>query len=132
MFDSIGSPRQGPVRSDSKPRAEHVGARSLLEDAVYDPAGRRIGEVEEMILDIRTGCVRYVVLAFGGFLGIGRKHVAVPWSALTPDLDSRRCVLNVAAMHLMAVSVVNEDPWLQRLDPSRRINIAMQMSSTGS
>ncbi len=90
-----------------------------MEDAVYDPSGRRIGEVEEMILDVRTGCVRYVVLAFGGFLGIGRKRVAVPWSALTPDLDSQRCVLDVAVMHLMAVPVVNEDPWLQRLDRFR-------------
>lgn len=119
MFDSIGWPRQRTVRSNSTPRAEHVGARSLLEDPVYDPAGRRIGEVEEMILDIRTGCVRYVVLASGGFLGIGRKRVAVPWSAFTPDLDAKRCVVNVAAMHLMAVPVSDEDPWLQRYGPSR-------------
>lgn len=98
MFDSIGSPRQWPVRSDSKPRAEHARARSLIEDDGYDPGGRRMGEVEEMILDIRTGCVRCVVLAMGGLPGSGRKQVAVPWSALTPDLDYQRRTLNATAM----------------------------------
>ena len=107
------------MRFDPKPRAEQVGTRSLIQDDVYDAEGKRIGEVEEMILDIRTGCVRYVVLSVGGFLGIGCKRVAVPWSALTPDLDSQRCVLKVAAMRLMAVPVFDEDPWLQRCDPSR-------------
>lgn len=119
MFDSIKSTRQRPVRFDPEPRAEQVGARSLIQYDVYDPGGKRIGEVEEMALDIRTGCVRYVVLSVGGFLGIGRKRVAVPWSALTPDLDSQRCVLKVAAMQLMAVPVFDEDPWQQRYDPSR-------------
>ncbi|MEO8848169.1 MAG: PRC-barrel domain-containing protein [Casimicrobiaceae bacterium] len=119
MFDSGGRASQRLVTFDAKPRAQHVGASSLIEDDVYDPTGKRMGEVEEIILDIRTGCARYVVLSFGGFMGIGRKHVAVPWSALTPDLDYHRCVLDVAALYLMSVPVVNEDPWLQRYDPSQ-------------
>lgn len=119
---SIQSSSKRPMTVDAETRATQVGARSLIKDDVYDLGGERVGKVEEMILDIHTGCVRYVVVSFGGFLGFGRKHVAVPWSALTPDLDYQRCVVNVMAMQLMAVPVFDEDPWLQRYDPSRTID----------
>lgn len=123
MFGSVSRTGQRPVRLDGEPRAEHVGTTSLIEDDVYDSGGKCLGEVEEVILDIRTGCVRYVVLALGGFLGIGRQRVAVPWSALTFDLDYQRCALNVTEMQLMAVPVFDEDLWLQRYQPARRTEI---------
>lgn len=101
-----------PVRIGVKRRAPHVTARSLMRDEVYDDAGRRVGEIDEIIIDARSGCVRYVVLSAGGFLGIGRKRFAVPWQALTPDLDYHRCVLDAARTSLMAIPVVDDDPWL--------------------
>jgi sporulation protein YlmC with PRC-barrel domain len=102
-----------PVRIDAKSRAPHVAVTSLIQNDVFDDTGRRVGEIEEIILDARTGCARYVVLRFGGFLGIGRKRFAVPWWALTPNLDYRRFVLDVARMSLMAVPVLDDDSWLQ-------------------
>ena len=104
------------VSVDSTTNACLVGTTSLIEDDVYDAAGKFLGEIEEIVLDVRTGCVRYAVLALGGFLGIGRKRFAVPWRALTPDADYRRCIVNVALMQLMAVPVPQDDPWLQRVD----------------
>jgi len=95
-----------------------VGTTSLIEDDVYDAAGKFLGEIEEIVLDVRTGCVRYAVLAVGGFLGLGRKRFAVPWSALTPDADYQRCIVDVTLMRLMAVPVPKNDPWLQRADPT--------------
>ncbi len=118
MFDRIRRARKSSLRSAINPRVAHVGASSLMEDRVYDAAGKSLGEIEEIILDTGTGCVRYVVLALGGFLGIGRKRFAVPWSALTPDLNHQRCVLDVAQIGLVAVPVSDDDPWLQRTDPT--------------
>ena len=103
---------------DSKKNARLLGTTSLIEDDVYDAAGKFMGEIEEIVLDVRTGCVRYAVLALGGFLGIGQKRYAVPWSALTPDADYRRCIVDVALMQLMAVPVPQDDPWLQRTGPT--------------
>ncbi|MDE2464980.1 MAG: PRC-barrel domain-containing protein, partial [Alphaproteobacteria bacterium] len=37
----------------------------------------------------------YAVLSFGGFLSMGEKLFAVPWSALTLDLNNKRFVLHV-------------------------------------
>ena len=43
-----------------------------------------------------------------------RRRLAVPWSALIPDADYRRCVIDVAQMRLTAVQVPDADPWLRR------------------
>ena len=118
MFDTTGSASNSSMRVDSNPRAAQVGVMSLMDDKVCDAEGTCLGRIEEMILDTRTGCVRYVVLTLGGFLGIGRKRFAVPWSALTPDLKYRRCVLDAAKMKLMAVPVFEDDPWLRRTGPT--------------
>lgn len=95
-----------------------LGTRSLIEDDVYDAGGTFLGGIEDVLIDARTGCIRYVVLVLGGFLGIGRKRIAVPWSALTPNAEYRRCVVDVTLMNLMALPVSQDDPWLRRTLPA--------------
>jgi hypothetical protein len=73
-----------------------------------------VGTLEEIVIDTRTGCVRHAVLAAGGILGIGRKRIAIPWSALNPDANYRRCVVDITQMQLTAIQVPDDDPWLQR------------------
>lgn len=49
---------------------------------VQNASGEDIGDVRDLIFD-RTGRISTVVIGVGGFLGIGEKHIAVPFSALT-------------------------------------------------
>lgn len=96
-----------------------LGVTSLVDNHVYNAEGKRLGKLEEIVIDTRTGCVRHAVLTVGGFLGFGRRRLAVPWSTLTPDADYRRCVVDVTQMQLMAVQVPDDDPWLQRHSPTQ-------------
>ena len=108
-----------PSSLDASTSACLLGMTSLVANSVYDAEGALVGKLEEIVIDTRTGCVRHVVLAVGGILGIGRRRLAVPWSALTPDANYRRCVVNVTQMQLTAVRVPDDDPWLQRGNPAQ-------------
>jgi hypothetical protein len=50
--------------------------------AVYNPAGERIGHIDDLSIDKVSGQVRYALLAFGGFLGIGETFHPLPWPVL--------------------------------------------------
>ena len=50
---------------------------------VYRSNGERIGRIENVMIDKRSGRVAYAVLSFGGFLGVGEDHYPLPWSLLT-------------------------------------------------
>jgi sporulation protein YlmC with PRC-barrel domain len=46
--------------------------------AVENRDGQHVGQVQDFIIDVHSGEVRYVVISFGGWLGLGRKLRAVP------------------------------------------------------
>jgi hypothetical protein len=47
--------------------------------------GEKIGTIERLMIDKLGGNVAYAVLSFGGFLGIGHKHLPIPWTRLKYD-----------------------------------------------
>lgn len=53
------------------------------------------------------GRIRYAVVGFGGFLGIGEQHVAVPWDAMTYDPQQRAFILDVDRATLEGAPVFN-------------------------
>jgi len=60
-------------------------ASSIIGDKVHNAKGEHMGKIEEIMLDITTGKIEYVVIEFGGFLTIGEKYFAIPFSLLTVD-----------------------------------------------
>ena len=50
--------------------------------AVRRPSGEKIGTIQRVMIDKISGQVAYAVLSFGGILGLGKKHLPIPWSRL--------------------------------------------------
>ena len=48
---------------------------------VYDNRDNKIGDVNDLLLD-KSGKISAVIVGVGGFLGVGEKNVAVPFSSL--------------------------------------------------
>lgn len=48
---------------------------------VYDPSDKKIGEISDVLVD-KDGKVGAFIVSVGGFLGVGEKHVAVPFNAV--------------------------------------------------
>lgn len=59
-----------------------ISASRVKGTTIYDTAGESIGHVEDVILDKMSDKILFAVLGFGGFLGVGEKYHAVPWSLL--------------------------------------------------
>ena len=52
---------------------------------VVNLAGERIGHIDDLSIDKVSGEVRYALLSFGGFLGIGERFHPLPWTVLKYD-----------------------------------------------
>ena len=94
-----------------------MGADTLIGDDVYNAAGENLGDIKEIMLDIHTGKVAYAVLSFGGFLGLGEKLFAVPWSALTLDTENKGFVLRASKEQLESAPGFDKDHWPDMTDP---------------
>jgi len=57
-----------------------IGSDKVEGTAVYGSDEKRIGSVDRIMIDKRSGKVAYAVLSYGGFLGIGDDHYPTPWS----------------------------------------------------
>jgi sporulation protein YlmC with PRC-barrel domain len=55
--------------------------------AVYNASGEKLGSIDDLMIDKRSGNVRYAVLEFGGFLGMGTDRYPIPWSVLKYSND---------------------------------------------
>ena len=79
-----------------QPPGEWLG-RVFVGSDVLNGAGERVGDVNDLVFD-RTGRITTVVLGVGGFLGMGEKNVAVPFSALTYDVGKDNARIIVVAL----------------------------------
>jgi sporulation protein YlmC with PRC-barrel domain len=94
-----------------------LSASSLIGDTVRNGAGEKLGEAKELMIDLPTGRIAYAVLSFGGFLGVGDKLFAVPWSALALDEENRQLVLDVSKEVLEAAPGFDKNNWPDMADP---------------
>jgi sporulation protein YlmC with PRC-barrel domain len=88
-----------------------LSASTLKDEKVVNPAGDDLGNIEDYMIDLDNGRIAYCVLSFGGFLGMGDKLFAVPWSALTLDTVNKRFILNIDRERLKDAPGFDKDNW---------------------
>jgi sporulation protein YlmC with PRC-barrel domain len=104
--------------TEGGPGPDLMGANTLIGNEVYNHKSEDLGDIKEIMLDVRNGKVRYAVLSFGGFLGMGKKLFAVPWAALTLDTTNKRFVLKVEKEKLTSAPGFDKDKWPDMADRS--------------
>lgn len=102
-------------RSDG-PGPEVMDAATLIGDKVVNTAGEDLGKLEAIMLDVGEARIAYAVLSFGGFLGMGTKFFAIPWSALTLDSAEKRFVLDINKETLEKAPGFDKDHWPSMAD----------------
>jgi hypothetical protein len=76
----------------------------------------KLGKIQDIMLDIAGGKIRYAVLASGGFLGMGDRLYAVPWKALKQDKENERFMLDVDVERLKNAPGFDKDQWPNMAD----------------
>jgi sporulation protein YlmC with PRC-barrel domain len=90
----VGAPSQAQVLTSLPPTATTV--TNYYKQNVYDPSDTKIGEITDVLVD-KDGKVDAFIVSVGGFLGIGEKDVAVPFSAIQATEKNGRRYLTMNA-----------------------------------
>ena len=90
----------------------------LIGNKVVNLRNEDLGRIEELMIDTDSGRIAYAVLSFGGFLGLGDKLFAIPWSALTLDLAEEKFILNVSKDLLEQAPGFDKRDWPDMSDPA--------------
>lgn len=120
MSNPIHSPASGESgarivgRGDENSRGPgpYVMAADTLDgDKIVSADGDEVGKVKDIMLDVQSGRVAYVVMSSGGFLGIGDKLLAIPWNALTLDADRKCFLLALPSERVKNAPGFDKDHW---------------------
>ena len=98
----------------AQPEFNMISSEDVEGTTVYDPNGNEIGKVDHLMIDKISGQVRYAIMSFGGFLGLGHSHYPLPWSSITYDKGRNGYTTNVTEQQLRDAPEFSDDSWKDR------------------
>lgn len=121
----------------------HARISKYIGKDVHNAAGKDIGDIKDVVLDGNGNRVAYAVVSYGGFMGMGDKLFAVPWSAFefrfdaNEDLtkernrDDYKLFLRVSDENLKGAPGFDEKNWPQMADPKWRSEVDAYYTGKG-
>jgi sporulation protein YlmC with PRC-barrel domain len=88
------NPPAGNVRVMNEAPANAVTVANYYKQSVYDPQNSKIGEIDDTLVNNEGRIVAHVI-GVGGFLGMGEKHVLVPFTSVKGDMKDNKWVLTM-------------------------------------
>lgn len=104
----------GRNNSGARPNdpVKNLTASSIIGDKIFNHEGETLGRINDLMIDVNEAKITYVVVAFGGFFGMGRKYFAVPMHALTIAREHRNAfILNETKESLKNYPGFDKEHW---------------------
>jgi sporulation protein YlmC with PRC-barrel domain len=117
MAGDVSPERENYMVKTTEQRRVHASGK-LVGNKVVNLRNEDLGRIEELMVDIDSGRIAYAVLSFGGFLGLGDKLFAIPWSALKVDVADEKFILNVSKELLEQAPGFDKQNWPDMSDPA--------------
>jgi sporulation protein YlmC with PRC-barrel domain len=95
-----------------------VSTSTFMGLTVISADGQDVGRVLEVMADMRSGRIAYAVLAEGEFLGTALTLRAIPWGALTFDINNECFRLAMSAQKITDAPAFDGDNWPPMADPA--------------
>src|SRR5258706_9569415 len=92
--------RPTPMASSN---STQIDAHKLIGQSIQNQADNKtVGKIDSVMLD-SSGKVQRVVVGVGGFLGMGKKDVAIDWNQIQVTDNGRKVVMNADKNQLKAM-----------------------------
>ncbi len=108
------STREAPAAAapDAAAARQRVARASKLIGAeVRNPVGEKLGEIKDLVVDVRNRTAHYAVLSFGGIAGIADKLFAYPVSMLRWGPGKDELILDIERSRLEAAPGFGPGNW---------------------
>jgi sporulation protein YlmC with PRC-barrel domain len=96
---------------DANKPVERLTATTIIGDNVINVRGDKLGKIDNLMINLNTGKIEYVVLDFGSFLGIGGKLFAIPFSELRIKTSEHAFILDRDKAYLKSSPGFDKDHW---------------------
>jgi len=110
------------IVADAKDKSGVLKASELIGMKVQGSDGKNLGKIRDLMI-APDGAVRYAVLDFGGFLGIGDKYFAVPWDALQRTQNGKTIALDTTKRDLKKAPGFDKKHWPDFSDRQQEVVI---------
>ena len=95
---------------------KYLTATSIIGDKVFNKKDEHLGEIKDIMIDVNSGKIEYVIIECGGFLGIGGKYFALPFSSLKVDAENKSFILDQDQETLKNAPGFDKDHWPETND----------------
>ena len=107
--DNLTGTNQGELYANSP--LKYLTASSIIGDKVQNEIGEHLGQINDVMIDVLTGKIKYFIIEFGGLLGIGIKYFAIPFGLLNVDPIKKLFVLKQERKALEEAPGFDMDHW---------------------
>ena len=107
--DNLSGKNHEGRRSNSPVRV--LTAKTIIGDRVENVQGDNLGTIKDLMIDLHNGNIEYVVLQYGGFLGIGDKLFAIPFKSLRLNESKEVFILDKTKDYLEKAPGFDQDHW---------------------
>jgi len=102
------------ARATAHPNHQLISSEDVEGTDVYGVDGKKIGEIDHLMMDKISGRVTYAVISFGGLLGLGHSHYPVPWAALKYEPKLGGYITGITEEKLKDAPAFSDDAWSDR------------------
>ena len=107
----------GPTRETRR----LIGSDKVEGTPVRRANGDKLGEIERVMIDKRSGRVVYAVMSFGGFLGMGEDYYPIPWEKLKYNVELDAYELDITEDQLRGAPKHADEGYYWNNDEDARI-----------
>jgi sporulation protein YlmC with PRC-barrel domain len=109
-----------------------VRVKDLMGLNVYGDSDEKLGDIKDLVIDPKQGKIRYAVVTFGGFLGMGDKFFAIPWSDIefvskgttsSGTIKEDHCILAINKDELKNAPGFDKNNWPNFADRNWSVNV---------